>query len=146
MGYDTYKSGELTIRGKVPEDVIVWFKNHETADNRTCEGQDDCAEMPGYYLGWNLREYEDHCSIDAEDHERCYDWIEQLVWLIGKFFMPNNLVLNGDVYWDGEDSEDLGVVRVRNNVVHQYQVDITYPGGPDWVEPPVGTIRAAMQA
>ena len=54
----------------------------------------------------------------------CWDGIEKfyshdiwLKYLIEHFFKSENLILNGEVRFEGQDSEDKGFIIVKNNIV-----------------------------
>ena len=46
--------------------------------------------------------------------------------LIEHFFKRWGYTLNGEVEWEGEDSEDRGMIRVVDNVVSIGRAKITY--------------------
>lgn len=49
--------------------------------------------------------------------EKFYGYVEWLEYLIKHFFAPLGYLLNGDITWEGEDSEDLGTIHVVDNDV-----------------------------
>lgn len=61
------------------------------------------------YLQWNSA-------------EKFYCYIEWLQYIIENFIKtdPNGYVLNGQVFWQGENARDKGVLEVNNNEIFWY--------------------------
>ena len=58
--------------------------------------------------------------------EKFYEYTEWLRYLIKNFFEPWGVKLNGSVEWAGEDSGDIGEIRVKNNEVKVATAKITF--------------------
>lgn len=60
---------------------------------------------------------DDGTAIVWDGGEKFYSYVEWIVYLIQHFLRPWGYVLNGEVYWNGEDAGDLGVIEVTDNKV-----------------------------
>lgn len=69
--------------------------------------------QPGLWCQWVI--FNDQLEWDG--NEKFYHYVEWLEYLIKHFFAPSGYVLNGAVYYDGEDPDDFGKIVVINNVV-----------------------------
>lgn len=81
-------------------------------------------DQPGLWCQW--RPDEQGTCIAWDGGEKFYNYEEWLVYLIQHFLQPWGYVLNGEVTWQGEDSNDLGKLVVVNNVVASKAGRITY--------------------
>lgn len=70
-------------------------------------------ETNGSHLGWN-------------GSEKFYSYVEWLQYLIEHFFSKWGVILNGEVTWEGEDSNDRGKIIVVDNVVSTKKAKIVY--------------------
>lgn len=77
--------------------------------NEPPEGQ------PGLWCQWVPSE--DGEAIVWNDGEKFYYYIEWIDYLVKNFLAPWGYILNGEVTWTGEDSEDFGKIIVKNNEV-----------------------------
>ncbi len=64
---------------------------------------------------------EDGKGIVWDGGEKFYSYIEWLEYLIENFLKPWGYKLNGEVEWQGEDSDDFGKIVVKNNKVSTKQ-------------------------
>lgn len=71
------------------------------------------ASQPGLWCQWVI--YGD--CLEWDGNEKFYNYIEWLEYLINHFFKPIGYILNGDIIWQGEDSDDCGTISVKDNVV-----------------------------
>lgn len=88
------------IRGK---DASILNGNHPP------EGQ------PGLWCQW-IPNNEGTC-IRWDGGEKFYDYVKWLEYIVEHFLKRWGYTLNGKVEWQGEDTEDQGVIRVEDNVV-----------------------------
>lgn len=72
------------------------------------------AVHPGLWCQWII---DDNDELVWDENEKFYNYVEWLNYLIYHFFAPLGYVLNGDITFEGEDSEDLGTIHVVDNVV-----------------------------
>lgn len=69
--------------------------------------------QPGLWCKWTITETE----LMWDEAEKFYDYEEWLQYLIHNFFAPLGYALNGDIEWEGENSDDFGTIHVENNVI-----------------------------
>lgn len=108
-----YFNPESTELGQEREDSIVDF-------NRPPSTQ------PGLWCQWTPTE--DKQGLVWDEGEKFYDYVEWMEYLIEKILKPRGYVVNGQVTWQGEDSDDKGMIDIRANVVHRREAIITYEG------------------
>ena len=93
-----------------------WTQN----DLRTREGK--C--QPGLWCQWTTDENGTHLMWDGG--EKFYNYVEWLKYIINHFFEKWGVKLNGEVYWKGEDGEDMGKIVVKDNKVIVKYARVTY--------------------
>lgn len=71
--------------------------------------------QPGLWCQWVPNE--DGTAIVWDQGEKFYNYVEWLEYLIKHFFIPWDCVLDGEVGWQGEESDDVGKIIVKENVV-----------------------------
>ena len=82
------------------------------------------STQPGLWCQWAPTE--DRQGLEWDGGEKFYDYVEWMQYLIEQILKPRGYVVNGQVTWQGEDSDDRGMIDVRNNVVHRREATITY--------------------
>lgn len=80
--------------------------------------------QPSLWCHWTASESGEEIIWDGG--EKFYDYVEWLRYIIRNFLIPWGLVLNGDVEYFGEDRDDRGIIRVKDNVVRQTVARIVY--------------------
>jgi len=88
------------------------------------EIESDPNGQPSLWLQWVLTE--DGTRLEWDNGEKFYCYVEWLQYLINHFFSKWNIMLNGDIFWEGEESTDLGKIEVRDNVITVKGATITY--------------------
>ena len=79
--------------------------------------------QPGLWCQWVINE---NRELAWDGGEKFYNYEEWLDYLIENFFEPLGYVLNGDIEWQGEESDDFGIIHVKDNFVEmQYGIRIT---------------------
>jgi len=73
------------------------------------------AGQPSLWCQWIPSD--DGLTIQWDDGEKFYDYVEWIGYLIDHFLKPWGHKLNGEVEWQGEDSDDRGCIRITDNVV-----------------------------
>ena len=77
---------------------------------------------PGLWCNWIIN---DDGNLEWNGAEKFYNYIEWLEYLIDNFFEPLDYELNGDITWQGEDSDDIGTIHVLCNIVRtEYGVHV----------------------
>lgn len=82
------------------------------------------STQPSLWLQWTPTE--DGMGIEWDGGEKFYNYVEWLEYLIEKILEPRGYVLNGEVYWYGEDREDNGIIKVKDNQVKTYLGQLKY--------------------
>lgn len=78
--------------------------------------------QPGLWCDWVIGED----FLEWNGAEKFYHYEEWLEYLIDNFFQPLGYVLNGEIYWEGEDRDDFGTIHVEDNTIEmQYGIKIT---------------------
>ncbi len=71
--------------------------------------------QPGLWCQWIPTA--DGGGIKWNGTEKFYYYVEWLQYIIKNFLEPWGYVLNGEVHWQGEREEDIGMILVTNNVI-----------------------------
>lgn len=155
MGYTTDFSGEFTLNKPLDKKTMTFLiKFNETrrmkrkfpddkygidgeffVDGTGCMGQDNDATVvdhnthpstqPGLWCGW--RPNDEGTAIVWDGGEKFYHYVEWIQYIITNFLAPKGYILTGDVRWEGEDSDDVGIIRIVNNVVTAHSGQMTFP-------------------
>lgn len=80
--------------------------------------------QPGLWCQWVVTE--DGTQIEWDGGEKFYNYSEWIEYLIEHFLKPWGVVVNGDVEWDGEERDDVGIIRITDNQVQELNGTITY--------------------
>jgi hypothetical protein len=73
------------------------------------------STQPGLWCQWIPTD--DGTAIEWNGTEKFYDYVEWIEYLITNFLSSWGFKVNGMVEWQGEDHEDIGVIKVVDNVV-----------------------------
>jgi hypothetical protein len=73
------------------------------------------STQPGLWCQWVPSEKLD--AIEWAGNEKFYAYTEWLEYIIQYFLQPWHYSLSGSVSWQGEESNDQGVIIVENNVI-----------------------------
>jgi hypothetical protein len=106
VGYDTYFSGEFKLSQGPNAKVIEYFK--EDNDH------------------WYLNNSDHEWHINPIENTRHCDPPDGLQEIIDDVLIPNGIVINGTVWWNGDDEGDIGKIIVTDNVVKIYYGHIIY--------------------
>lgn len=84
--------------------------------------------QPGLWCQWTIeQQFEGGEFVLVWDGgEKFYNYVEWLNYLINHFFDKWGVKLNGEITWEGENSEDMGKIVVVDNVVTVKVARITY--------------------
>lgn len=74
------------------------------------------STQPSLWCHW--RPNEDGTCIEWDGGEKFYGYEDWLVYIIQNFISPYMYTLNGEVQFQGEDSNDFGKIIVRDNIVY----------------------------
>ena len=114
MGYTTDFSGSLLLSRPATTDEKQ-FINAFSQEGK-CQ--------TGLWCNWELDDT--GTELKWNGGEKFYNYIEWLEYLIQHFFTPWNIKLNGKIKWNGEDSDDVGLITVKNNKVTYKEGTIVY--------------------
>lgn len=71
--------------------------------------------QPGLWCQWTA--IEAGTEIEWDGGEKFYDYIEWMKYIVEHFLKPWGCVVNGEITWVGEDSEDRGRIKAVNNKI-----------------------------
>lgn len=91
-----------------------WYENQLKIKNGECQ--------PGLWCQWTTNGKE----LTWNGGEKFYYYNEWLEYLIKNFFEPWGVKLNGEVKWEGEDSDDVGKIVVKDNSITIFVQETTY--------------------
>lgn len=118
MGYTTEFIGKFKLNKQLTLDDNLWLQDFSAEDHRNDE------DVPGYYCQWIPSD--DGWAIEWDENEKFNNYIEWLEWLIERFFAPKGYILNGQVRWEGEENDDIGLLVVANNKIMVKKAKITF--------------------
>lgn len=110
MGYTTDFNGRFELDKPLTVSHLTTLKDF--ADERHDE-----EGFPSIWCQWQPTV--DGKGIEWDGGEKFYEYTDWLAYLIEKFLEPWGYVLNGEVTWQGEDPDDIGMLRVVNNDVSE---------------------------
>ncbi|MEG4811845.1 hypothetical protein QUA82_27675 [Microcoleus sp. F8-D3] len=105
VGLPVGEEGCYFVNQKWDEDSEVSVVNY----NRPPKTQ------PGLWCQWIPTA--DGGGIQWSGVEKFYDYVEWLQYIINNFLEPWGYVLRGEVNWQGEREEDVGMIWVENNAI-----------------------------
>jgi hypothetical protein len=94
-----------------------WTPNQENPDHHY--GSHDYDAPEGTEIGW-------------DGGEKFYYYVEWLKYIIEHFLKPWGYVLNGEVKWQGERRDDIGLIIVKDNVVTEKIGRVVYKTEEEW--------------
>lgn len=103
--------GEFYVQGKDDD----FFLPEDKRDKTILDYNTPPSTQPGLWCQW--KPTADGKAIEWDGGEKFYNYIDWIDYLIIKVLAPRGYVLNGDVSWQGEDSDDRGIISIRNNVI-----------------------------
>ena len=118
MGYTTDFSGGLKFNRELTHKEWMELKelgNYDSYQEGYKKYTDTPDTLPNSYLQWEPNS--DGTQYVWNGGEKFYDYIHWLRWVIKHYMKPHDLILNGEIRWQGEDMEDVGVIVVVDNKV-----------------------------
>jgi hypothetical protein len=83
-------------------------------DDSVIESNEPPEGQPGLWCQWIVN---DVGNVEWDESEKFYNYVEWLQYLIDHFFSKWEYTLNGTVYWQGEDLNDIGRIFVKDNII-----------------------------
>jgi hypothetical protein len=136
MGYNTWRNGSFDVTPPLNKHEVTFLNKLNSMRH-----EDDAS--PGYYCPWVASE--DGSTIDPDDSERPYEATEWIQFLIDNYLTRRgdgaalaagrdptfalftfDHVVSGDVFCDGEESDDHWILEVRDNVAREITGRIVY--------------------
>jgi hypothetical protein len=96
----------------------------QDSDKSVLDYNEPPCTQPGLWCQWVPTK--DGKGIEWDGNEKFYNYVEWITYLIDKILKPRGYVLNGEVYWQGEDSGDVGCIVIRKNKVATKKVKLTW--------------------
>lgn len=93
-----------------------WDLKREYIDSGKCQ--------PGLWCQWTVTD--DGTQLEWDGGEKFYEYVAWLKYLITHFFELWGAKINGEIFWQGEESDDMGKIEVINNTVIVKNAKITY--------------------
>lgn len=119
MGYSTEFVGGLDLNRDLTHKEWMELKrlgNYDSKhDGYYAEFMETPDTIPDSYNKWEPSE--DGTQIVWNQAEKFYDYIHWLRWIVKHYLKPRGLVLNGEIRWQGEDMEDVGVINATDNKI-----------------------------
>ncbi len=125
MGYTTYFNGEFKL------DKPLFPAHREILESLSKDSPPSSSvqahilstpilpndpDRPDSWCDWIPSE--DGTAIVWDEGEKFYNYVEWLDYIIAKYLAPWEYVLNGEVSWEGEDSDDFGIIKVVDNKIY----------------------------
>ncbi len=108
---------ELCFNGELGENGAYFIGGSgifgQNVDNSVIDSN-YAGSQPGLWCQWIIN---DDNELVWDEGEKFYYYVEWLDYLIEHFFAPSGYILNGTVFYEGEDSDDFGKIIVTDNVV-----------------------------
>ena len=87
----------------------------QDSDDSVVDYNQPPSTQPSLWCKWIPND--EGTAIEWDGGEKFYDYIPWIEYLIENILAPRGYVLNGDIKWEGEDSDDFGIIRIEDNVV-----------------------------
>jgi hypothetical protein len=94
----------------------------QTRDESIIDFNNPPMSQPGLWCKWTISE--DNKRLEWDGSEKFYDYIRWLDYLVAHFLNLWGYKLNGTVFWQGEDIDDIGKIVITNNNVRFWRLDI----------------------
>lgn len=75
-------------------------------------GNSPASTQPGLWCQWVPSE--DGSTLEWDGGEKFYNYIEWLKYLVDNFLTPWGYSLCGQVFWEGEEPDDFGIIKIES--------------------------------
>jgi len=111
MGYTTEFTGAVKLSRKLTmAEAKELLDIAESGDSQKFTGINA-------YFQWVPADTLEHIVWDG--NEKFYKYVEQLKWLCGDWLEQRGITANGELYWQGEETGDTGLLSVVENKVSE---------------------------
>lgn len=122
--------GKLCFNGELGVEGEFFIGGHgyygQDIDTSVLDHNCPATTQPGLWCHWIIDE---EGNLAWDQGEKFYDYVEWLEYLIDNIFEPLGYILNGQIEFQGEDTDDFGTIDVEENIIDvQYGVRITSMG------------------
>lgn len=122
--YKYYTAPEGMEKGILYLNDEDWHKNfHNTQEEHEKYGIIDynkpAGSCPSLYCTWTPSA--EGNAIEPDGMDKPYDYIPWIVFIINNFLKPKGYELTGVVEWQGEEPEDFGKIKIKQNEVHIFK-------------------------
>jgi hypothetical protein len=136
MGYPVYYNGEIEITPPLTEEDAAVVREFARGDRTDLTAPIFAAiaasDEPDLPYSCALYEVsEDRSALVPEEGESRHGLATWLTLLAKHFLKPSGYLLNGEVTWSAEQSDDRGSVFIKDNLVEIVE-DIIVNPGPSW--------------
>lgn len=117
MGYRTNFDGEFTLDkplDKDTQDLISSFNDAEFDESLLSIELIEKLKGLEDYCPWL---YDDQYNVLYCESGKCYGFEDWINLLIEHFLKPKGYIVNGIVFWDGEDTSDIGEINITDSEV-----------------------------
>ena len=114
--------GKFCFNGELGVDGEYFTGENSYRDQSVVDYNRPPSTQPGLWCQWIIHDGE----LTWDGNEKFYEYEAWLQYLIDNFFEPLGYVLNGDIKWQGEDSEDFGCIHVEDNVIEMQYGEKVY--------------------
>lgn len=115
MGYQTNFSGSIVIEPPLTAKEVSDLNSFSYQPH-------DPNEFPGHYCQWIATN--DGTQIEWDGGEKFYDALEWMQYIVEHFVLPGHHEANGEIFADGEETDDIWWIVVENNVVTRDEAKI----------------------
>lgn len=122
MGYDTYFCGDFQLDKEPNDKIKAWFKAWNDAGRQADRPPKQDGE-PENWCDWQL--IETTWEISPTDGKN-YGYIEWIEYICENVLKPNGSLLNGEVYWEGDERDDIGKIIIKDNIITILYGEIIY--------------------
>ena len=136
MGYSVYYNGEMSVSPPLTEKdaaivraVSALERTEETRAVFATIAASSEPDLPGH--AGLVEIADDRAHLIPEEGESRHGFGLWLRLLSLHFLPKRGYVLNGEVFWEGEDHDDSGCVYAKNNQIETVE-DLIFNPGPSW--------------
>jgi len=86
--------------------------------------RDTMGAVPGLWCGWCIES--DGSELMWDGGEKFYNYVAWLKYIFKHFFNPWGIKAYGEIRWFGEDRDDMGEIKVKDNEVFVFDAEVTY--------------------
>lgn len=80
--------------------------------------------QPGLWCQWVISE--DGTELEWNGGEKFYNYVAWLKYIIKNFFIPWGIKSEGEILWYGDDRDDMGKIKVRNNEIFVFDAQVSF--------------------